>query len=150
ATRNVESPRDVQSFWNFVEQSSTRGFEFMLEDPVAANLMQCLQREQSLLAELRSSDLLESIDEFYAELTRRGQELGAVRVDLPAELLVALVRDLAMTFDRWFITARAGAANGKPGPSPAAAARAFTDTAQRLCRPTRAAHAQLPSSDTIP
>jgi len=134
--REVEPPDDASGFWRFVEESSERGFEFMLSDPVAASLMQCLQRERALLGELGSNELVQAMDGFYGELISQGQALGAVRTDLPPDLLVALVRDMAMTFDRWFVTARADAANpSAPDPSPTAAARAFTEIAKRLCLP---------------
>jgi AcrR family transcriptional regulator len=136
AVRLVDRPTDASSFWQFVEQVTMRGYEFMLEDPTAASLMLCIQREKTLLGELGSSELLESMDGFYDEIVRQGQQLGAVRTDLRPDLLVALVRDVAMTFDRWFITARSSADTAPaPDPTPAAAARAFTEIAQRLCRP---------------
>ena len=130
----VEPPDDASGFWRFVEEGSLRGFEFMLADPVAASLMQCLQRERELLGELGSSELVQAMDGFYGAMLSQGQELGAVRKDVPPDLLVALVRDIAMTFDRWFVTARADATNpSAPDPSPSAAARAFTEVAERLC-----------------
>jgi hypothetical protein len=102
----------------------------MLDDPVAAELMLCVQRERTLLDELASEQLLSSMRAFYGRLVVEGQRLGAVRTDLPDELLVELVRGTTMTFDRWFITARASAAP----PTPAEAARVFTDVVGRLCR----------------
>jgi AcrR family transcriptional regulator len=138
AIQGVEPPRDVNGFWRFVEQSSERGYVFMLEDPTAASLMSCIQREQALLSELGSSELLASIDGFYDDMVHLGQSLGAVRSDVPQDLLVALVRDMAMTFDRWFIAARAATVEtGETAAhevTPASAARAFTEIARRLCQ----------------
>lgn len=128
----LERPVDVSSFWAFVERASRLGYEFMLEDPTAAHLMQCVQRERALLGELGSDELLGSMDGFYAGMVEEGQCLGAVRTDLPTELLVALVRDTTMTFDRWFVTARDACG---ASPSPADAARTFTEVARRLCSP---------------
>jgi AcrR family transcriptional regulator len=135
AIRGLEQPKNKKKFWQFVEQSSTRGYEFMLVDRTAASLMLCIQREQPLLAELGSRALLESMNGFYDEIVRQGQALGAVRTDMQPDLLSALVRDVAMTFDRWFISARAGDGAPSQRVTPVAAARAFTDVAQRLCRP---------------
>jgi len=103
----------------------------MLDDPVAAELMLCVQRERQLLDELASERLLDSMRAFYGGLIAEGQRLGAVRTDLPEVLLVELVRDTTMTFDRWFVTARAGASP----PSPAHAASTFTEVTERLCKP---------------
>jgi AcrR family transcriptional regulator len=130
----LERPVDVPSFWAFVERGSVLGYEFMLEDPVAANLMLCVQRERALLGELGSDELLSSMEGFYASMVAEGQRLGAVREDLPQELIVALVRDTTMTFDRWFVTARS---HGACAPAPVDAARLFTDVVRRLCRPGR-------------
>ena len=60
AIRGGEPPEDVNSFWRFIEQSSERGYVFMLEDQTAANLMLCIQREQALLGELGSKASLSS------------------------------------------------------------------------------------------
>jgi AcrR family transcriptional regulator len=125
----LERPSDAESFWVFVEQSSRLGYEFMLDDPVAAELMLCVQRERHLLDEFASDRLLESMRTFYAGLVAEGQRLGAVRTDLPDDLLVELVRDTTIAFDRWFIAARASA---EP-PSPAVAARTFSEVIGRLC-----------------
>jgi TetR/AcrR family transcriptional regulator, transcriptional repressor of aconitase len=125
----LERPVDVPSFWAFVERASILGYEFMLVDPTAADLMQCFQRERALLGELGSESLLRSMDGFYSAMIEEGQTLGAIRADLPAELLVAVVRDTTMTFDRWFVAARA---DGALWPTPADAARIFTDIVRRI------------------
>ncbi len=136
AIQGVEPPKDVTGFWRFVEQSSERGYVFMLEDRTAANLMLCMQRERALLSELGSSELLASIESFYADMVRLGQSLGAVRRDIPQDLLVALVRDVTMTFDRWFIGARAADIEpADPALTPTSIARTFTEIARRLCEP---------------
>jgi AcrR family transcriptional regulator len=125
----LERPVDAESFWAFVERSSRLGYEFMLEDPVAAKLMLCIQRERKLLDELASERLVESMRAFYRNLVMEGQRLGAVRTDLPEDLLLELVRDTTMTFDRWFVATRASVAP----PSPIVAARTFTEVVRRLC-----------------
>lgn len=128
--RTVERPEGAEGFWAFVERSTELGYEFMLEDPTAAALMMCLQREKALLDELGSTELLGVIEAFYADMIREGQRLGTVRADMPFDLVVALVRDASMTFDRWFITARSASTS----PSPREAARWYTEVVQRLCR----------------
>jgi AcrR family transcriptional regulator len=138
AVSMVELPRHGKDFWAFVEQVTLSGYEFMVNDPNAAALMLCLQREKALVDELGSSDVLSTMGTFYADMIRRGQGVGAVRDDLPSELLLALVCDLATTFDRWFVLARgAGVSSAPPEPSPAVAARLFADATRRLCRPQR-------------
>jgi AcrR family transcriptional regulator len=128
----LERPEDDASFWAFVERASLLGYEFMLDDPTAALLVQCVQRELPLLGELGSEKLLGSMVGFYASMVEEGQRLGAVRTDLPFDLLVALVRDTTITFDRWFVVARDDRA--RP-PSPAEAACLYTGVIRRLCVP---------------
>jgi hypothetical protein len=125
----LERPVDVTSFWAFVERASLLGCEFMLADPTAADLMQCLQRERALLGELGSEELLRSMDAFYSGMVEEGQRLSAIRADLPRELLIAIIRDTTITFDRWFIAARAG---GAFWPTSADAARTFTNIVGRI------------------
>jgi AcrR family transcriptional regulator len=112
----LERPGSAPAFWAFVHRASVRGFEFMLEDPTAAGLMQCVQRERSVLGELLSVDLLATMNDFYAQLIVEGQALEAVRTDVPQALLVETVRTLSVTFDQWFIRER-GAAESPPAAS---------------------------------
>jgi AcrR family transcriptional regulator len=138
AVSAVELPHHGNDFWAFVEQISLRGYEFMVNDPNAAALMLCMQREKTLVDELGSSDVFTTMGAFYADMIRHGQGVGVVRSDLPPQLLLALVGDVVLTFDRWFVTARgAGSSAAAPEPSPAVAARLFTDAARRLCCPQR-------------
>lgn len=136
AVSAVELPQHGNDFWGFVEQTTLSGYEFMVHHPDAAALMLCMQREKALVDELASSHLFTTIGAFYTKMLRHGQGLEVVRDDLPPELLLALVGDVTLTFDRWFVTARgAGSSSAAHEPSPAMAARLFTDVARRLCSP---------------
>ncbi len=131
AMKQLARPASAAVFWQYILEATRIGYTIMLEDPTSGHMLQCMQRERALLGELVSTELLASIDGFYRDVIGRGQRLGAVRVDLPQELLVSVVRDMAMSFDRWFIV-------GRDGPSaidPDEAARLFTAMARRLCEP---------------
>jgi len=132
AIQRLERPADAAGFWDFVQRATTIGYALMLADPTAASLMQCMQREKALLGELVSHELLASMEAFYDEMIGEGQRLGAIRTDLPRRLVVDVVRDAAMTFDRWYVTERE---RGDAGVTPAEAARLFTDVARRICTP---------------
>ncbi|MBX3191547.1 MAG: TetR/AcrR family transcriptional regulator [Labilithrix sp.] len=129
AIQSLPRPKTAEGFWVFVHKASLMGFEYMLDDPTAAALMLSVQRDVGLVADLGSSDLLASMNAYYAGVLAEGQRLGAVRKDLPRPLLIAAVRNLAVTFDQWFIAERAAAA--RP-PSPASSAKLFTQAARRL------------------
>lgn len=130
--KQLEFPTSANHFWDYSRRVTVLGYKFMVEDPTSAHLMQCMQREKALLGELVSSELLGSIQNSYAQMIRIGQRLGAIRSDIPQGLLVDTLRDVAMTFDRWFITARS---QGRDTPTPEQAATLFTDVAKRICAP---------------
>ena len=132
AIGELEPPRDAAGFWDFALHTSTLGFEFMQEDPTAAALMQCMQRERALLGELGSDRLLATLDTFYEDLVRLGQRLGAVRSDLPRELLVQLARDVTMSFDRWFVGASSRRTSAT---TPKRAAELYVDVIRRVLSP---------------
>ena len=132
AIQQLERPTNGDGFWDYVHRTAVLGYEFMLEDPTAAHLIQCMQREKALLGELVSSELLASLQNIYDAVIRDGQRLGAIRSDMPQSLLVDTVRTLAMTFDRWFITARS---QGGDAPAPEQAATLYTDVVRRICAP---------------
>jgi AcrR family transcriptional regulator len=124
-------PKTAAEFWRFVEAASLEGFELMLRDPTIAGLMQCLEREQALLGELASERVLDGQTRFYESLIAEGQRLGAVRTDLPTQLLADAARSLSLTFDRWFVLEHqkadfAGAATF---------AAQYSALARRLCEP---------------
>ncbi len=129
----LERPTSASHYWDYVRRATVLGYEFMIEDPTSAHLMQCMQREEALLGELVSSELLASMQDYWDEMINSGQRLGAIRSDLPRNLLVATLRDIGMTFDRWFITARS---QGRDAPTPEQAAMLYTDVARRICAPT--------------
>lgn len=125
----LERPQSAPEFWTFVHGASVRGFELMINDPTAAGLMQCVHRERSLLGELLTVDLLASMNDFYEQMIVEGQQLGAVREDVPQTLLVETVRNLSVTFDQWFVRERQNAASA---PSAHEAASLFTDLVRRM------------------
>jgi len=132
AMRALERPRSKQAFWDFVLRASSLGYRAMLEDPTSAAIMACMQREKALLGELGTAELLSSMDGFYDEVIAEGQRLGAIRTDLPHVLLRDVVRDAAMSFDRWFVADRD---RGAQATTPEEAARVFADVVRRICEP---------------
>jgi len=111
----LERPKTVRGFWTFIHQASLLGFLFILLNPTAAKVVQCMQHEQGLIGELSASDFIADINGFHDRVVREGQRLGAIRTDMPRVLLVQAARNLTVTFDQWFI-----AEHGSGGSTPSA------------------------------
>jgi AcrR family transcriptional regulator len=131
AVTALPRPKTAAEFWQFVEKCSVEGFELMLREPSVAGLMQCLERERGLLGELASDRVLNAQSEFYQSMIEEGQQLGAVRRDLPVKLLADAARSLSITFDRWFIVEH----RNSDFVGAAALAAQYTVLARRLCEP---------------
>jgi AcrR family transcriptional regulator len=127
-------PRTADEFWRFVQECSLEGFELMLRDPTIAGLMQCLEREQTLLGELASERVLNGQARFYESMITEGQRLGAVRTDLPTAVLAEAARSLSLTFDRWFVRE-----HNQPGfAGTATFAAQYSELVRRVCEPPSA------------
>lgn len=93
---------DAGSFWAAAEALYARSMRFMLEDPengaICLAVMHArarLEHHPALLA------LNEQMRAFTMELVAQGQRLGAVREDLPNELIVDAALSLMDAGDRW-------------------------------------------------
>ncbi|HYO94948.1 MAG TPA: TetR/AcrR family transcriptional regulator [Polyangiaceae bacterium] len=128
---DLPRPRSAASYWDFVEAMSRRGMELMRDDPTSAALIRCFAREGPALDVPSSKELHERVERYYADLVTLGQELRAVRCDVPFALLVELARAHSTAFDQWFIaTALPG---GKPDIS--GLARTFAELSRGLLAP---------------
>ncbi|HSC88495.1 MAG TPA: TetR/AcrR family transcriptional regulator [Polyangiaceae bacterium] len=96
-------PKDADEFWRGTRALAVEGFEFMLRDPQSAAVMRCMQQDSALLAELTADEVLDSLVHYYRRLLVLGQALGAVRTDLPLDLLTQTTRAATLAFDQWFI-----------------------------------------------
>jgi hypothetical protein len=90
-----------------------------------------MQRDPGLLAELSSDQVLSGIASFYVDSLRLGQALGAVRNDLPLDMLVDASRALALAHDQWFVRS---AASGTVPDSRLTAER-YLDLTRRILEP---------------
>jgi AcrR family transcriptional regulator len=83
------------------------------------------------LPEGSTEDLMVSAQGLMAQVLQRGHELGLIRVDLPNELLHALIMGIDEAHDRWFYAHRAGMSRDDV----VAAAEQKADTLRRLLTP---------------
>ncbi|MCC6877225.1 MAG: TetR/AcrR family transcriptional regulator [Sandaracinaceae bacterium] len=93
---------DAESFWRGCEQMYERTLRFVLEDPNNASLCLAITRARErmeghpVLLELNQRML-----EWTRALVQQGQALGAVRTDVPSELLVHVGLSIMDAGDRW-------------------------------------------------
>lgn len=96
---------DAASFWRACEAMYERTLRFMLADPASAAVCLCITRARErmeghpVLLELNQRML-----EWTTELVRKGQEVSAVRTDLPSALLVQVGLSLMDAGDRWLLS----------------------------------------------
>src|SRR5688572_23556115 len=96
-------PGSAQQFWEHVRELLRIGFVFQQQNPIAARLNRAVA-QSPLRAELGRSSAHRALSTRarHEEWLRLGQALGAVRADLPFELLVALSLGIATEVDVWF------------------------------------------------
>jgi AcrR family transcriptional regulator len=133
---DLAQPTDVAQFWPFVTQLNLEGMRFMMEDPTSAALMRRLVVEEpSVALIIHSKRVLAALEEHYRGLLLLGQRLGAVRTDLPVDLLSGLGRTVGATFDRWVLS-ELGAAPGRISQRRMRkVAEQWTDISRRLLEP---------------
>jgi AcrR family transcriptional regulator len=93
---------DVASFWNACETVYVRSLRFMLADPKNAAVCLAVTRARERLeGHPALLELHQRMREWTSELVRHGREVGAVRTDIPAELLVQVGLSMMDAGDRW-------------------------------------------------
>lgn len=136
--RKLPPPASDAEFWDYVEKLNLHGLEFMQEDPTAAAVMQAFSLERAQLDLLRSPKLMATLEGSYTQLIQAGQALGAVRTDLPLELILATSTALSAACDQWFVQHAKAA-----GPAERRRlARSFADLSRRLLQPAAAGTAE--------
>ncbi len=132
-------PSDARSFWSYVEVLTRRGFEYQAEDPTAARLSEVVATSE---LRFRASEAMlhpgGSSRQMHEEWLLLGQRLGAVRTDLPIELLVGLSLEQAAFVDSWFAMRAARTAPRERNHW----ARVFTDLSRRIFSPEGAPSAR--------
>jgi len=93
---------DPASFWSACEAMYARSLHFMLDDPRNAALcLTIIAARARLEGHPVLLDLNERMMEWTAALVAQGRALGAVRADVPADLLVHAGLALMDAGDRW-------------------------------------------------
>jgi len=93
---------DAASFWHACEAMYVRSLRFMLADPKNAAVCLVVTRARERLeGHPALLELHQRMREWTSELVRHGREVGAVRSDIPAELLVQVGLSMMDAGDRW-------------------------------------------------
>lgn len=95
---------DAAGFWREMRTLCARALQ-LFADPTVAGLGKQLVRAGGDSPLGRAVEAhTRRLEAFTAELLRAGQRVGAVRTDLPVELLAHLLTGLGEAFDRWLLT----------------------------------------------
>lgn len=128
----LPEPGDAEEFWGMVLELCRIGVRFQKRHPIAARLSKAIAespvRDELGRASIQRATSTKARHEAWVAL---GQALGAVRRDLPLELLIALSVDLSATLDVWF----AGQAELASDEDLELRARQFADLSRRLFAP---------------
>jgi AcrR family transcriptional regulator len=93
---------DAASFWGGCQAMYERSLRFMLADPRNAALCLAVTRaREQLEGHPALAELQERMQAWTTALVDRGRELGAVRTDIPADLMVQVAISMMDAGDRW-------------------------------------------------
>ena len=93
---------DAASYWSAAEAMYARSLRFMLADPRNASLCLAVTRARERLeGHPALVELNTRMHAFTAELVRHGRAVGAVRTDVPPELMVQIGLSMMEAGDRW-------------------------------------------------
>jgi len=93
-----------EDFWRELRSLYARVLEFLHEHPTLAALSKRFVAEPpSVMAAPQVRAMYAAFGSWFTRLLERGQKVGAVRTDLPLDLLAALSFGFGEAFDRWTI-----------------------------------------------
>jgi len=95
---------DAAGFWRELRALCARTVAFFLTDPTVAGLAKRLLSATSESPLGRAvAEHTRRLEQYTADLLRRGQRVGAVRTDLPVEFLAHLLTGVGEAVDRWLL-----------------------------------------------
>ena len=93
-----------RDFWAAVEVLALRQIQWMLTEPELVALSRGLtDLDPAMLRTGPLGQFYQGIVGWIGALVLKGQSQGAVRDDLPGELLVSILMGVGETFDRWWL-----------------------------------------------
>ena len=103
AVRDLPRPTSTEGYWSTLELGLARLNEILFSDERLAALARGLYASAG--AEATHQRLLAQSRAWVEELVALGRSLGAVRDDVPSDLLAAMATGMLVAADRWFVEA---------------------------------------------
>jgi hypothetical protein len=94
---------DAQGFWDSLAEVYERITRFVLEEPALAGLLRAVLVSPSARIGAAISEYTEQVHAWLARLLGDARALGAVRDDLPVDLLARLLISMGDCTDRWVL-----------------------------------------------
>ena len=94
-----EPVTDVRTFWEGVERISRSSIRYYRKDEHIAGLIRSLGRDGLAVAPV--AEIRQLTGAWFTALLASGQAVGAVRTDLPLDLMLGIGRGVSDGFDLW-------------------------------------------------
>ena len=103
AAGDLGAPRDAEAFWAELAGLLERAGAFLVREPEVVELVRGLyQRAGATQTPEALSAIVERSRGWFGRLLEQGRALGAVRGDVPPELLTHAFMGMCLWMDRWF------------------------------------------------
>lgn len=99
---NREKPSTKEAWWEQTKELFDRSLEFFEQDPQAARLIVIASKSPEMY-KLTYGDMQAMTQDWFVTTLTEGQSLGAVRRDLPMDLLVCCLFGLGQASDMWML-----------------------------------------------
>ncbi len=104
--------RAPEEYWEKWHAHWRRSLGYHKENPLYSALFgQCVQARASGTSHPALDEIAAKLREWTREVLRRGQRIGAVRTDLPEDLLLETSFAMMEGFDRWIVEQRKAASD---------------------------------------
>jgi len=101
---NFELDADAETFWQQAEKITALSMEYYAEDPTAAGLMRSLlMGDVSEESHTAVKQMRVALEAWWQHLLRVGQKCGAIRDDLPNQLMIGLMMAICDVTDLWCV-----------------------------------------------
>ena len=100
-----ESVEGPEAFWSLLDHQVGDSLAILLSDPTLAALGRALYESRNLTSGGAIQELLDETAVFVGAALDLGQRAGAIRADLPRDLLAAVTFAMLLAMDRWFAEA---------------------------------------------
>jgi AcrR family transcriptional regulator len=101
---SIPTEREPDAFWSTLEDYYLRLMVALMDSPQLAALIRGWLAASSSALQQAQQELEQSTMPWLESALAAGQRVGAVRTDLPASLLIAVVLGMGQAMDTWLVT----------------------------------------------